>query len=282
MSYYTDTSKKRQADNDTLRALTGAPEGACFLPGMPVAYCCQGETADNFLLFLRYWKRSGHCVRKTLHPTHDPKLYTFELQGERFCVRYDDYMVWREDTPPPAIDMAHRARAAQYFHGQDVALPRAAVKGDNNEAARRAYARRKEEAMARCRPVGYLPLPGGFDGSPAAYRVEDFAVVVARPTTAAVKNPAVTEVRTTVHPIHGSIAQIGESKYRVLFGVLHRTDDNLTEPRNLPDRAGWVQNAGTHVQIVTPTGTHHVPYANNRFDYCGTVYLVEKEKVVAA
>lgn len=292
MSYYTDTSKKRQADNDTLRALTGAPEGACFLPGEPVAYCCQGD-AHSFALHLRYWQRSGRCVRKAVRAGLNPgtpKVLTFELQGVRFCARSVDYMVWREDTQPPAIDMAHRTRAAVFFYGQDVALPRAAVKGDNNEAARRAYARRKEEAMARCMPTGYLPLPGGFDGSPAAYRIDKGTVVgvpfnhatVIRPTTAAVKNPAVTEVRKTHHPIHGSITQIGESKYRVLFGVLHRTDDNLTEPRNLPDRAGWVQNAGTHVQIVTPTGTHHVPYANNRFNYCGTVYLVEKEKVVAA
>lgn len=284
MTYYTDVSKKRQADNDTLRALTGAPEGACFIPGLPVAYCCQGD-AHTFALHLRYWQRSGRCVRKAVRmglSPGTPKVLTFELQGERFCARPEDYMVWREATPPPAIDMAHRARAAQFFYGQDVALPRAAVKGDNNEAASRAYARRKEEAMARCMPPGFLPLPGGFDGSPAAYRIEDFSVVVVRPTTAAVKNPAVKDVRKTIHPIHGSITQIGESKYRVLHGVLHRTEDNLIEPMNLPDRTGWAQNAGTHVEIVTPTGTHRVPYANNRFDYCGSVYLVEADKIVTA
>lgn len=281
MSYYKEVSKKRQGDNDMLRALSGAPEGACFIPGLPIAYCCQGEHAYNFVLHLRHWKGTGHCTRKSIRPEHGANVLTFEIKGERFCARPEDYMVWREDAPPPAIDMAHRARAAQYFYGNDVTLPRAAVKGDNNEAARRAYMRRKEEALARCMPPGFLPLPGGFDGTPAAYKVGETEVTVIRPTSRAVKNPEVIEVRTTAHPIHG-VVKIGGELYRPLFGVLRPETDNLAQPMNLPDRTGWVQNAGMFAEIVTPKGTAKVPYGNNRFEYCGTVYIVEKNKVVAA
>ena len=256
MTYYATTSKKRQAENALLRAKLGSPEGACFLPGLPVSYCVMLPPEALPVVHLRSWKSSGRCVREFRQPfpmtDGTMQFYAHEV---RFLLRVKDCMIWRFGEAEPPLSDAHRARALAFFTGEDVTLDREAIKGDNAATSARRYYRRKEQALARLMPEGYYPLPGGFAGEPAAYCVHATrSVTVVRPTTASLSPTAGPDtLKPTVHPIHGDVVIAGEV-YDIAGTHLVPRSKPLSKPLSLPDQVGWAQRNGNLVEVITPGG----------------------------